>query len=328
MSRIASSRQRSSSRFLARVLPGAKPAPFPGFIEPALANLGTKVPSGAGYVHEVKLDGYRVQAHLNDGQVTLYTRSGLDWTKRFPTIAADIARLPARKLVIDGEVVSADANGRPNFGALQDDLKQRRYDRMVYYAFDLLHLDGFDTRAAPLIERKRMLQGFLAEAAVSGIIFSEQFDDGADLYKRARRMGLEGIVSKRADAPYRSGRTEAWIKVKCWNRDRFVVVGFVPDGAGGLAKLRLARREGRTLVYVGRVGTGWDYKTARAVRAALAPHARPTSPLSKPIRKRDTTWVEPHFDAEVAYADITDDGMLRHPSFKGLVHQDGAAAKK
>jgi bifunctional non-homologous end joining protein LigD len=110
---------------------------------------------------------------------------------------------------------------------------------MVYYAFDLLHLDGFDTRAAPLIERKRVLQGFLAEAAVSGIIFSEQFDDGADLYKRARRMGLEGIVSKRADAPYRSGRTEAWIKVKCWNRGRFVVVGFVPDGAGGLAKLRL-----------------------------------------------------------------------------------------
>lgn len=106
--------------------------------------------------------------------------------------------------------------------------------------------------------------------------------------------------------------------MKCWKRDRFVVVGFVPDGAGGLAKLRLARREGRALVYAGRVGTGWDRKTARAVRAALAPLARSTSLLSKPIKKKDTTWIEPRFDAEVAYADITDDGMVRHPSFKGL----------
>jgi ATP-dependent DNA ligase len=147
------SRQRSSSRFLARVLPGAKPAAFPGFIEPALATLGSKVPGGPGYAHEVKLDGYRVQAHLQDGRVTLYTRSGLDWTKRFPRISADIGRLPAGKLVIDGEVVSADAEGRPNFGALQNDLKQRRFDRMVYYVFDLLHLDSFDTRAFEVTSR-------------------------------------------------------------------------------------------------------------------------------------------------------------------------------
>jgi bifunctional non-homologous end joining protein LigD len=172
------SRQRSSSRFLARVLPGAKTAPFPGFIEPTLATLGSKVPTGAGWVHEVKLDGYRVQAHLNDGSVTLFTRSGLDWTRRFPTIAADIGRLPAGKFVIDGEVISADADGRPNFGALQDDLKRRRYDRMVYYAFDLPHLDGFDTRAAPLIERRRVLGSFLMEAAASapGVVYSEHFD--------------------------------------------------------------------------------------------------------------------------------------------------------
>jgi bifunctional non-homologous end joining protein LigD len=141
----ASMRRRSSSRFLARVLPAAKAASFPSFIEPALATLRSKVNSGTGYVHELKLDGYRVQAHLHDGRVTLYTRSGLDWTNRFPTVAADLARLPAGKLVIDGEVISADAKGHPNFSALQDDLKQRRYGRMVYYAFDLLHLDGFDT---------------------------------------------------------------------------------------------------------------------------------------------------------------------------------------
>src|ERR1700737_1216027 len=164
MSRVASARQRSSSRFLARVLPGAKPAPFPGFIEPALATLRTNVPAAAGFVHELKFNGYRVQAHLHDGRVSLYTLTGLNWTDRFPTIAADVGRLPAGKLVIDGEVISADANGRPNFGALQDDLKRGRYDRLIYYAFDLLHLDGFEPRAAPLIERKRVLQSFLAEA--------------------------------------------------------------------------------------------------------------------------------------------------------------------
>src|SRR6266446_7551180 len=139
MSRVASPSQRSSSRFLARVLPGAVPAPFPGFIEPALATLRSKVPNGASYVHEVKLDGYRVQAHLQDGRVTLYTRSGLDWTKRFPTIAADIGRLPAGKLVIDCEIISADADGRPNFGALQDDLR-------------LQHTLSLDQRGGPRVE--------------------------------------------------------------------------------------------------------------------------------------------------------------------------------
>ena len=149
---LHSMRQRSSSRFLARVLPGAKPAPFPDFIEPCLASLRTSVSSASGFVHELKLDGYRVQAHQHDGRVRLYTRSGLDWTNRFPTIAADVGRLPASKLVIDGEVISADGQGRPNFSTLQDNLKRKRYDRMVYYAFDLLHLDGFDTRTAPLID--------------------------------------------------------------------------------------------------------------------------------------------------------------------------------
>ena len=149
MARAASARQRSSSRFLARVLPGAKPAPFPDFIEPCLAALRSKVPSARGFVHELKLDGYRVQAHLHDGRVSLYTRTGLDWTTRFPTIAADVARLPAGKLVIDGEVISADATGRPNFGALQDDLKRGRYDRLIYYVSSICCTLTDSTRAPP-----------------------------------------------------------------------------------------------------------------------------------------------------------------------------------
>ena len=311
---------RSLPRSLASSVPWAKPAQFPGFIKPCLAMLRTKVPSVRGFVHELKLDGYRVQARLRAGRATLYTRSGLDWTARFPTVAADVAQLPAAELVIDGEVISADADGRPNFSALQDDLQRGRHDRMVYYAFDLLHLDAFDTRAAPLIERKRMLQSLLAEAGATAprVLYIEHFEDGESLYARAGAMGLEGVVSKRADAPYRSGRTEAWIKVKAWKRDRFAVVGFVPEGSFGILKLRLARREGDRLVYVGRVGTGWDRETARAIRRALEPLARPASPMSKPLKKVDTTWVEPRYDADVVYAEITADGMVRHPSFKGL----------
>jgi bifunctional non-homologous end joining protein LigD len=277
-------------------------------------------------VHELKLDGYRIQAHLHGGRVTLYTRSGFDWTSRFATIAADVARLRAGNLVLDGEIISADPDGRPNFSALQDDLKRGRHNRFVYYAFDLLHLGGYDTRPASLTERKRVLQSVLGDAGTSAprLLYSEHFEDGADLYGRVSAMNLEGIVSKRADAPYRSGRGEAWIKVKCWKRERFAVVGFVPEGSAGLLKLRLARREQGGLVYVGRVGTGWDRDTARAVRRALEPLARPTTPLAKPLRKADTTWVEPRFDAEITYAEITNDGMVRHPAFKALLSSRSA----
>ena len=312
-------RQPPSSFALA--LPGAKPAAFPAFVKPCLATPRSSVPNGGAYVHELKLDGYRIQAHLRDGRVSLYTRSGLDWTNRFPPIVADVARLPAADLVFDGEIICADAEGRPTFSGLQDDLKLGRHDRLVYYAFDLLHLDGHDTRPAPLIERKRVLQSLLAKAGTSAphVLYSEHFEDGTDLYERVSAMNLEGVVSKRADAPYRSGRGEQWIKVKCWKRERFAVVGFVPEGSAGLLKLRLARREEDRLIYVGRVGTGWDRETARAVRGALEPLACRTTPLAKPLRKADTIWVEPRFDAEITYAEITDDGMLRHPVFKVLV---------
>jgi bifunctional non-homologous end joining protein LigD len=166
-----------------------------------------------------------------------------------------------------------------------------------------------------------VLQSFLAEAGTVAprVLYSDHFEDGVDLYTRAIGMNLEGILSKRADAPYRSGRSQQWFKVKSWKRERFAVVGFVPEGSDGLLKLRLARQEGGALVYVGRVGTGWDRETAREIRRALVPLARPTAPFTKSLKKADTTWVEPRFDAEIAYAELTDDGMVRHPSFKRLV---------
>ncbi|TMJ93823.1 MAG: hypothetical protein E6G74_23780 [Alphaproteobacteria bacterium] len=146
---LVSSPLRSSSRSSARALPGATLAPFPAFIQPCLALPRTEVPTARGLVHELKLDGYRVQAHIRDGRVRLYTRGGFDWTSRFATIVAGMTRLPAGKLVLDGEIICAGQDGRPDFSALQDDLERRRHDRLVYYAFDLLHLDGFDTRPAP-----------------------------------------------------------------------------------------------------------------------------------------------------------------------------------
>jgi bifunctional non-homologous end joining protein LigD len=217
-------------------------APMPGFVPPQLATLRPKLPAGAAWIHEAKFDGYRLQLHKHDKGVTIYTRSGLDWTKRFPTIAADLARLPATRLIIDGELISAGEDGMANFSALQDDLKQGRYDRMVFYAFDLLHSDDVDLRPAPLLERKDALGALLADAPLLRILLSEHFDDGLALFERAKAIGLEGVVSKRGDLPYRIGRGESWIKVKCNKRERFVIVGFVHEGSSGIAKLRLARR--------------------------------------------------------------------------------------
>jgi bifunctional non-homologous end joining protein LigD len=316
-----SSRVRSSSRSLARALRGAKVAPFPAFIQPCLAMPRNEVPTARGLVHEFKLDGYRVQAHIRDGRVTLYTRGGFDWTSRFATIVAGMTRVPAAKLVLDGEIICADQDGRPNFNALQDNLKRGRHDRLVYYAFDLSHLDGFDTRPAPLLERKRVLQSLLSECRAQHIFYSEHFEDGTDLYARATEMKLEGIVSKMANAPYRSGRCEHSLKVKCLRRGRFIVVGFVPEGSGGILKLRLARRESGALIYVGRVRTGWDHKTAHAIRRALEPLACPMPPLTVPVKKRDTTWVEPRFEAEITYSEITNDGMVRQLSFRELLRR-------
>src|SRR5258708_3124794 len=165
--------QRSSARFLARVLPGARPAGMPGFIEPCLPTLKDAPPSGRQWVHEIKFDGYRVQAQLAEGRVRLFTRGGYDWTPRFARIAAALKKLPVNKVVLDGEVVVQSASGASDIGALVEDLEKGRQDRFVYFAFDLLHLDGFDITTAPLFERKRVLAALLAESGPGAIAYSE-----------------------------------------------------------------------------------------------------------------------------------------------------------
>jgi bifunctional non-homologous end joining protein LigD len=315
---------RSTVRFIGRTLKGSKPGAHPGFVEPQLATLAPSPPSGGRHIHEIKFDGYRVQAHRVNGVPSLWTRSGLDWTHRFPPVAAAIEKIPANNLVIDGEVISANERGGANFSQLQDDLSKSRYDRMVYYAFDILFLDGFDLRAAPLIDRKRVLAGLLEEAGNIGpVLFSEHFeDDPQAMFTRACEMGLEGIVSKMKDAPYKSERTKSWIKVKCSQTARFEVIGYKK----GASSLYLAKRKGKDLVYIGKAGTGFTNTMILELHKLLRPITLEKMPLAKrPDRKNKIDhWCAPKYWAEVEYRDITADGLLRHTTFKGLYESKNA----
>jgi bifunctional non-homologous end joining protein LigD len=277
------------------VIPGAKPASLPGFVTPCHPTLREKAPSGERWIYEIKFDGYRTQAHLQKGRPTIYTRAGYDWTLRFQPIADALAALPANELILDGEAVVADSRGVPDFGLLHADLAAGRKGRLLYYAFDLLYLNGFDLRPVRLSERKRALAELLVGAS-ERIVYTEHLDgDGAEIYERACAMGLEGIVCKQLEAPYRSGRVESWIKVKCGKRGAFPIVAFVEKlGAKPrkIASLYVGRREGDRLLYAGKVRSGYTEAVARDLRERLDPFIRKHTPLSAPIKKPKATWVE------------------------------------
>ncbi|WP_368507828.1 non-homologous end-joining DNA ligase [Bradyrhizobium lupini] len=294
---------------------GAVPAPMPRFIPPQLATLKAKPPTGAAWLHEIKFDGYRAQVHVSADGTRIYTRSGLDWTKRFPTVATELAGAGIDQAVIDGEIVVV-VGERTDFGALQADLAASRHDRLLLYCFDLLHLDGHDLRGVALQERKRLLRELIERTKLGPpILFSDHMDDGAAMFEGAAKLNWEGIVSKRADAPYRSGdRSDSWQKIKTSKKEAFPIVGYVP-AMGGIAALHVARRDGRKLTYVGKVGTGFKMKVSADLRRRL--DALPP-PKTKLFSKRHIKAVEPKLVAHVEYRDITADGYLRHPSFKGL----------
>lgn len=308
---------RARVHFIARTLKGAKVAPFPTFIEPCKPTLKPKPPVGDIWQYEIKFDGYRTQLHLRGGTATVFTSSGLDWTDKLATIADAAIQIPANHAVLDGEIIVQNDKGIPDFGALRAAIGHEPH-RLLFYAFDLLHLDGFDLRGAALCDRRRVLAMLLGKQP-GRISMSETIDEPGDvLFQHACAMGLEGIIAKRADAPYRSGRVETWVKVKCMKAMRLAVIGFVPAKSNSIAALRLARRENGKLVYAGKVGTGFSVRTAQSVRERLEPLIRKTPPTAKPLKRPDTTWVEPTVDADIACMDLTDDGMVRHASFKGL----------
>ena len=310
---------RSRRRF---ALPGAKPAPYPGFIAPCDPTLRERAPEGSDWLHEIKIDGYRAQLHIHDGRVRVFSRSGYDWTEQFSQIARAAEALSARELIIDGEATVVGKTGLPDFQALRRELAKKHTDRLIYMAFDLLYLDGHDLRGLPLIERKRALQEVLAKAPAK-ISYADfvELQDGETVFRHACELGMEGIVSKRRDAPYRSGRQETWIKLKCTKSDTFPIVAFVEKlGARPrkIASLYVGRRDGERVLYAGKAGTGYTEKVARELREKLDPLIVRTSPLAVPVKKPKATWVKPIVDAEIEYGALTDDGLLREAVFKGL----------
>jgi bifunctional non-homologous end joining protein LigD len=302
-------------------IPGAKRAPFPGFIAPCDPTLRDRAPDGSGWLHEIKIDGYRAQVQIHHGRITVYSRSGYNWTHHFQQIAHAVKALSGHDLIIDGEATVFGNTGLPDFQALRRELAKKHSDRLFYLAFDLLYLDGYDLRSAPLIERKRALQDLLAKSPKLVYVEYFEMDDGEAVYRHACKLKLEGIVSKRRDSPYRSGRQESWLKLKCTKSDTFPIVAFVEKlGARPrrIASLYVGRREGDRLVYAGKARSGYTEGVAREVRERLDPLISKRSPLSVPVKKPKATWVQPVVQAEIEYGGITDDGLLREAVFKGL----------
>jgi bifunctional non-homologous end joining protein LigD len=304
----------------------AKRGPLPGFVQPCLATLSDKAPDSDNWIHEIKFDGYRLQARLDRGKVTLLTRRGLDWTKKFPTIAAAIAKLPAQTALLDGELVSEGEDGISSFSLLQEDLKSGRHDRMALYLFDLLHLDGADLRPSPLTARKDALARLLARMPKHGTLrFSQSLTEpGPVLLKHACKLGLEGIVSKLADAPYRSGRGHDWLKSKCSDRQELVIAGFAPSSADAHAvgALVVGYYDHGKLTYAGRTGTGFTHATARELYRKLKALRTEKSPFATvPDEERGVrrpVWVEPKLVAEVDFHGWTHGDRVRQSSFQGL----------
>ena len=296
-------------------------AALPSFVAPQLATLATEVPAGDAWLHEVKFDGYRLIAAGAGGRIRLWTRSGLDWTAKFPSVAASLAKLDAASFLIDGEVVVFDRHGKSDFGCLQRALKGEG-GTMVFCVFDLLEIDGEDLRKKPLLARKERLRRLLRRPP-AGIKLSEHVaGDGDKVLAQACKMGLEGIVSKRADAPYVSARTLTWLKIKCLGRDEFVIAGFRPSDKKGrpFSSLILGEYVGSELIYRGRVGTGFGGPGFDELGERLLRLERAKPPFKVIPREiaRDARWVEPRLVAEIAYTERTTDGVLRHPAFLGL----------
>jgi bifunctional non-homologous end joining protein LigD len=299
---------------------------MPNFVAPQLCRLVATPPLGEAWLHEIKLDGYRLQLRVNAGKAVLRTRTGLDWTTRFPGVAAAAAALP--DALIDGEVVALDAEGQPSFALLQAILAGERKGPLVFFGFDLLHVGASDRRDEPLEARKAALAKLLP--ATGGVL--RRLDHfalpGEAVLAAACRIGMEGVVSKQRGSRYVSGRGDTWTKAKCRGRDEFVVGGWsVERRGGGLGALLLGVMRDGKLTYLGRVGTGFTAATRDLLLRQLAPLRRAGSPFigRQPARTGDVTWVEPALVVETAYGGWTEEGMLRHASFQGLREDKPAA---
>ena len=295
------------------------------FQEPQLCTLVDAVPAGNQWLHEVKYDGYRALIAVANGKAKVFTRSGLDWTNKFSAVADAMAKLPVKTALFDGEIV-AFKHGKPDFSTLKDAISSG--GDMTFFAFDLLQLDGEDLTGLPNIARKERLQP-LVSGKDARVQYSEHIiGQGEQLFETMCREGYEGVVSKRADAPYRGKRTQAWLKTKCIQRQEFVIVGWTPsEKSRGFAALLLGLNGPDGLVYAGKVGTGFSTDTMQDLRERLERLELKTPTVTAPrAAVRGAHWVKPELVAEVAYAETTPDGVLRHSSFLGL-REDKAASE-
>jgi bifunctional non-homologous end joining protein LigD len=296
-------------------------AAYPGFIEPCHPTERKRPPAGDQWLHEIKADGYRAQVHVRDGKVTVYSRRGYDWTEVFGSIARAAQSLPVRHAVLDGEAIVQDARGVADYHALRRELARKRGGDLTYYAFDLLFLDGQDLRQLPLSARKEKLKSLLAKVP-HGFLYADHLEaDPEDVFAQGCKMGLEGIVSKRRDASYRSGRQENWIKAKCSKSGSYPIIAFVEKlGAKPrrMASFYIGRYEAGRLLYAGKVQSGFTHAEACAVRERLDSLIVRRSPLDEAINKPKATWVRPEVQAEITYGSVNENGLLREPVFKGL----------
>jgi bifunctional non-homologous end joining protein LigD len=304
--------------------PGARKAAMPETVTPQLATLAEKAPNGDEWVHEIKYDGYRLLARIEGGKVRLVTRNGLDWTAKFPALARALAELPLDSGLVDGEVVALTTEGGTSFAELQDALSRRDTSELVFYAFDLLYLDGDDLTGAALEDRKAALADIVPPGSTDMVRYSDhQHGRGPDVLRYICQYGLEGIVSKRRDRPFRPGRSADWLKVKCRNEDEFVVIGFTePSGQRhGFGALLLGDYDPRgELRYAGRVGTGFSDTQLAEMHRQLGKLERRDAPavLPKGVPLKGVHWVAPRLVGQVQFANWTSDGILRHAAFQGL----------
>ncbi len=298
---------------------------LPEFIPPQLAQQSETPPASTGWLHELKLDGYRIQARKEGSRVQLLTRTGLDWTHRMKTIAAQVATLPCQQAILDGEVVVLDERGNTSFADLQAAFQEGVHKPLTYFIFDLLHLNGRNLRTLPLLERKTILASLLTNSG-EYIRLSEHLDsNGAEIFRKACELQAEGIISKRAEAKYISGRTSDWLKIKCVHEQEFVIGGFTLPGKGhtgihGVGALLLGYYRGGQLIYAGRTGTGFTQKTHGIIRTQLEKLRQKETPFEKPPAEARTgaIWVKPQLVAQVQFATWTTDNVVRQAAFKGL----------
>jgi len=308
-----------------RKLKGARRAAQPDQLAPELATLVDQVPAG-DWRYEIKFDGYRILTRIRDGEVRLFTRSGQDWTAKMPRQAAELAGLGLQSAWLDGEIVVLDRQGLPDFQALQNAFEADGSDDILYYLFDVPYLDGRDLRQVAIEERRALLAGLLRHGEHETLRFSEDFGEATDaILDSACKIRLEGLIGKRAGSHYVSRRSSDWIKLKCQNRQEFVVVGYTaPKGTRqgfGALLLGLHDAPGRALRYAGKVGTGFDGPTLRSLYRQMQPLRSTRPAVTNPpggAEARGVHWLQPQLLAEVAYAEMTRDGLIRHAVFHGL----------